>query len=117
VAEFLTTDAVRIHPDDSAWIEDRGGDKPLQGKVRVVEPGGFTKVSALGVDEQRTNVTIDIVEPLAARPTLADGYRVDERVVVAKLDEAGLFPRVRCSATRMAGQCSSWWVAWRGRPW
>lgn len=92
VADFLTTDAVRIHPGDGAWIEDWGGDKPLPGKVRLVEPGGFTKVSALGVDEQRTNVVIDFVASSAARPTLADGYRVDARVVVATLDDAVVVP-------------------------
>jgi HlyD family secretion protein len=91
VADFLTTDAVRIHPGDTAWIEDWGG-APLPGKVRVVEPGGFTKVSALGIDEQRTNVVIDFVVPPAARPTLADGYRVDARVVVATLDDAVIVP-------------------------
>jgi HlyD family secretion protein len=91
VADFLTTDAVRVHPGDTAWIEDWGG-PPLPGKVRVVEPGGFTKVSALGVDEQRTNVVIDFVVPPAARPTLADGYRVDARVVVATLDDAVIVP-------------------------
>jgi HlyD family secretion protein len=58
-----------------------------------VEPGGFTKVSALGVDEQRTNVVIDNVAPLASRPTLADGYRVDARVVVATFDEAVIVPK------------------------
>lgn len=92
VADFLTTDAVRIHPGDAAWIEDWGGDKPLRGKVRVVEPRGFTKLSALGVDEQRTNVVIDIIDPPAARPTLGDGYRVDARVVVATLDDAVIVP-------------------------
>lgn len=92
VADFLTTDAVRIHPGDTAWIEDWGGDKPLPGTVRVVEPGGFTKVSALGVDEQRTNVVIDFGAQPAARPTLADGYRVDARVVVATLDDAVVVP-------------------------
>jgi HlyD family secretion protein len=88
VADFLTTDVVRIHPGDAARIEDWGGDKPLPAKVRLVEPGGFTKVSALGVDEQRTNVVIDFAVPPEARPTLADGYRVDARVVVATLDDA-----------------------------
>jgi HlyD family secretion protein len=58
----------------------------------VVEPGGFTRVSALGVDEQRTNVVVDIAEPSAARPTLADGYRVDAGVVVATLDRAVIVP-------------------------
>lgn len=92
VADFLTTDAVRIHPGDAARIEDWGGDKPLPGKVRLVEPGGFTKVSALGVDEQRTNVVIDFAVPPGARPALADGYRVDARVVVATLDDAVIVP-------------------------
>jgi HlyD family secretion protein len=92
VADFLTTDAVRIHTGDAARIEDWGGDKPLPGMVRLVEPGGFTKVSALGVDEQRTNVVIDFAVPPEARPALADGYRVDARVVVATLDDAVIVP-------------------------
>jgi HlyD family secretion protein len=92
VADFLTTDAVRIHPGDAAWIENWGGDKPLPGRVRLVEPGGFTKVSALGVDEQRTNVVIDFQAPPADRAMLADGYRVDARVVVATLDDAVIVP-------------------------
>ena len=99
VADFLTTDAVRIHPGDAAWIEDWGGDKPLPGKVRLVEPGGFTKVSALGVDEQRTNVVIDFLAPPADRATLADGYRVDARVVVETLDDAVIVPD-RCAVPR-----------------
>jgi HlyD family secretion protein len=91
-ADFLTTDAVLIHPGDAARIEDWGGDKPLPRQVRLVEPGGFTKVSALGVDEQRTNVVIDFVAPPAARPTPADGYRIDARVVVATLDDTVIVP-------------------------
>jgi HlyD family secretion protein len=92
VADFLTTDAVRIHPGDTAWIEDWGGDRPLAGRVRRVEPGGFTKVSALGIDEQRTNVVIDIASPPDERPTLGDAFRVDARVVVAALDDAIIIP-------------------------
>jgi HlyD family secretion protein len=92
VADFLTTDAVRIHPGDTAWIEDWGGDKPLPGPVRRIEPGGFTKVSALGVDEQRTNAVIDIAAPPDERPTLGDAYRVDARVVVAAIDDAIILP-------------------------
>ncbi len=92
VADFLTTDAVRIHPGDAARIEDWGGDSRCAGRVRRVEPGGFTKVSALGVDEQRTNVVIDIIAPPDERPTLGDAYRVDARVVVATLDDAIIIP-------------------------
>ena len=92
VADFLTTDAVRIHAGDAAWIEDWGGDGRLTGRVSRVEPGGFTKVSALGVDEQRTNVVIEILAPPDERPTLGDAFRVDARVVVAAIDDAIVIP-------------------------
>ena len=92
VADVLTTDAVRIHPGDPVRIEDWGGEDPLAGKVRMVEPGAFTKVSALGVDEQRTRVVIDIISPAADRASLGDAYRVDLRVVVAALDDAIVIP-------------------------
>ncbi len=92
VADVLTTDAVRIHTGDPVHIEAWGGEKPLEGRVRVVEPGAFTKVSALGVDEQRTNVVVDITSPIAERGSLGDAYRVDVRVVVASLDDAIVIP-------------------------
>ena len=92
VVDVLTTDAVRIHPGNPVQIEAWGGAQPLAGRVRLVEPGAFTKVSALGVDEQRTNVVIDIVTPPAERPTLADAYRVDARIVVAAMDDAVIVP-------------------------
>ena len=92
VVDVLTTDAVRIHPGNQVQIEAWGGEQPLAGRVRLVEPGAFTKVSALGVDEQRTNVVIDIVTPPAERPTLADAYRVDARIVVATVDDAIIVP-------------------------
>ena len=74
VADFLSTDAVQIRPGHRVQIEQWGGDRPLDGMVRRVEPSGFTKVSALGVEEQRVNVIIDLDGP----PTpLGDGYRVE----------------------------------------
>jgi HlyD family secretion protein len=79
VADFLTQDAVKIRPDMDAIVEDWGGDKPLQARVRMVEPGAFTKISALGVEEQRVNVVLDFME---GSDRLADAYRVEVRVVV-----------------------------------
>ena len=67
-------------------------EQPLPARVSRVEPGAFTKVSALGVDEQRTNVVVDIDAPLEARSTLGDAYRVDVRVVVATADDAVIVP-------------------------
>ena len=92
VADVLTTDAVRVHPGDPVRIEAWGGDRPLDGEVRLVEPGAFTKVSALGVDEQRTNVVVDITSPPAARTTLGDAYRVDVRIIIAAQNDATVVP-------------------------
>ncbi|BCS34789.1 membrane protein [Luteitalea sp. TBR-22] len=81
VADFLSTDAVHIAAGQRALIEGWGGATPLQGRVRRVEPGGFTKVSALGVEEQRVNVVVSL-DPLPAGVVLGDHYRVDVRVIV-----------------------------------
>ena len=79
VVDVLSADAVRIHPGAEMIIEDWGGDAPLRARVRLVEPSGFTKVSALGVDEQRVNVIGDFAD---APGGLGDGYRVEARIVV-----------------------------------
>ena len=81
VADFLSTDAVRIPQGTAVLIEQWGGSQTLQGHVRRVEPAGFMKVSALGVEEQRVNVLIDF-DDLSAAGRLGDGYRVEVRVVV-----------------------------------
>lgn len=82
VADVLSRDAVRISAGDRVVMQHWGGVKPLEGRVRLVEPSGFTKVSALGVEEQRVNVIIDLAEPPAQRAELGDGFRVDCEVVV-----------------------------------
>tara|TARA_R110002033_G_scaffold24385_15_gene57039 strand:- start:36051 stop:37277 length:1227 start_codon:yes stop_codon:yes gene_type:complete len=81
VTDLLSSDAVKIRAGSEVLIDHWGGDKPLKGRVRRIEPYGFTKVSALGVEEQRVNVIIDLVDPLAARKNLGHGYRVIARVV------------------------------------
>lgn len=79
VIDVLSTDAVNIQPGDAVLIEHWGGNEPLQAQVRYVEPSAFTKVSALGVEEQRVNVIADFSDPPAS---LGDGYRMDARIVV-----------------------------------
>jgi HlyD family secretion protein len=81
VTDLLSADAVRISPGSRVFIENWGGAKPLIGRVRRIEPFGFTKISALGVEEQRVNVIIDIVDPPALWARLGHGYRVIVRVV------------------------------------
>ena len=91
VADFLSTDAVRIQPGSAVLIEGWGGSDPLKGRVRRIEPAGFMKVSALGVEEQRVNVVIDVEDPSAAK-RLGDGYRVEVRVIVWREDEVVKVP-------------------------
>jgi HlyD family secretion protein len=83
VIDALSTEAVKIKPGMPVLIEGWGGDEPLQAKVRVVEPYAFTKVSALGVEEQRVNVIADFV---GSHASLADAYRIEARVVIWQED-------------------------------
>ena len=80
--EVLSRDGVAIRPGARVWIEQWGGPQPLEARVRWVEPSAFTKISALGVEEQRVYVIADFVDPVESRPTLGDNYRVEGRVVV-----------------------------------
>lgn len=97
VADVLSVQAVRIEPEMKVIIERWGGPEALEGKVRMIEPGGFTKISSLGVEEQRVNVVIDLVSAPAAFERLGDGYRVEVRVVtgerrdVVKIPTGALF--------------------------
>lgn len=79
--DVLSTQAVRIRPGGRVSLERWGG-QPLTGRVRTVEPAGFTKVSALGVEEQRVRVIVDITSPRAAWQGLGDAYRVQARFVL-----------------------------------
>lgn len=88
VAELLSTDAARISVGAPAVIEAWGGGPPLRGRVRLVEPFGFRKISALGVEEQRVNVVIDPVDPPAAWAAVGHGYRVEVAVTVWRSDAA-----------------------------
>jgi HlyD family secretion protein len=82
--DVLSRDAVKIKPGAAVSLEEWGGEKPLNGEVRLVEPSGFTKISTLGVEEQRVNVIIDLVDPPNVRATLGDGFRVEARIVIAE---------------------------------
>jgi HlyD family secretion protein len=80
VIDLVSSDAVRVAPGAEVRLEHWGGERPLLGHVRKLEPSGFTKVSALGVEEQRVNVVVDPASADAWRG-LSDGYRVEARVV------------------------------------
>lgn len=82
VVDLLSVDAVRVAPGARALIEGWGGDRALDAKVRLIEPSGFTKISALGVEEQRVNVILNFADAGNAWQALGDGYRVEARIVM-----------------------------------
>ena len=95
VADVLSTDAVKIRSGTPVLVEGWGGDEPLRARVRLVEPSAFTKVSALGVEEQRVNAVADFVDSVVP---LGDGYRVEARFVTwegdaLKVPSGALFRR------------------------
>lgn len=92
VADLLTADAVHVHPGDPVEIAGWGGEGVLAGRVRLVEPAAFTRISALGVEEQRVNAIIDLEDPASAGGKLGDGYRVEVRIVVWQADRVLLAP-------------------------
>jgi HlyD family secretion protein len=79
--DVLSRDAVRIRQGSRVMLEQWGGSESIAARVRLIEPSAFTKVSALGIEEQRVNVIIDFVDPPEARPPLGDGYRVEAAIV------------------------------------
>ena len=87
VIELLSRDGAALTAGTRVELEQWGGPKPLEARVRLVEPAAFTKISALGVEEQRVNVVADITTPLAERQTLGDNFRVEARVIVWESDK------------------------------
>lgn len=104
VVEMLSRDGAAIPAGTAVLLEQWGGAVPLEGRVRLVEPAAFTKISALGVEEQRVNVVVDITTPLEQRRSLGDNFRVEARVIVwedpraLKVPSSGVFRRDRAWA-------------------
>lgn len=112
VADLLTTDAVQVKPGMRVAFEHWGGDQPLGGRVERVEPAAFTKVSALGVEEQRVNVVIDVDDDAAAWTHLGDGFRVEVRIATW---EAADVLRVPTGALFRVGDAWAVFVVENGR--
>lgn len=83
VVDVLSVDAVKIQPGMRMLLRDWGGDTPLEARVRLVEPVAFTKISALGIEEQRVNV---IADPIGLPWPLGDGYRIQAKVILWQKD-------------------------------
>jgi len=92
VVDVLSQESVAIRPGMTARIELGRGVAPLAARVRLVEPAAFTKISALGVEEQRVNVVLDFAEPLDKVQTVGDAFRVDAAIVTQRAEDAVKVP-------------------------
>ncbi|UHD17646.1 efflux RND transporter periplasmic adaptor subunit [Thiocapsa bogorovii] len=90
--DLLSVDAVRVRPGMRVILERWGGEDALEGRVRLVEPAGFEKISALGVEEQRVPVWVEIVTPRDRWRHLGDGYRVEARFILWEGDDVVQIP-------------------------
>ncbi len=88
VADLLSSDAVKVEAGQRVIIDNWGGTDNLEGRVRLIEPSGFTKTSALGITEQRVNTLIDFDEPPERRAQLGHGFRVEVRIVIWEKQDA-----------------------------
>jgi HlyD family secretion protein len=112
VIELLSRDGAALLPGAKVELDQWGGPKPLEARVRLVEPAAFTKISALGVEEQRVNVVADIITPVAERASLGDNFRVEARVVVWESEHV---MKVPVSALFRRGDQSAAYVLRDGR--
>jgi len=112
VVPLLTEDAAQIQPGTPATLAQWGGPQALQARVRLIEPAAFTKVSALGVEEQRVHVVLDILSPTEQWRTLGDGYKVEVRILVQVVPDALVVP---ASALFPAGAHTALYVVENGR--
>ena len=92
VVDLLSNDAVKVAPGMKVAIERWGGEGLLNGAVNKVEPYGFTKLSAIGVEEQRVNVIIDLVDPVESWQSLGHGFRVEVKIEIWTGNDILLLP-------------------------
>ncbi len=83
--EMLSTNAVKVNVGDKAFIKRWGGIEDLAARVKVIEPSGFTKISALGVEEQRVNVILSLTDPYEKWQSLGDAFRVEAEIVIDEI--------------------------------
>lgn len=91
VLELLSTDAVKVSTGDKAIISRWGGDD-INARVKLVEPSGFTKISALGVEEQRVYVILNFTDPVQQWSSLGDAFRVEASIIIDELEAMPLVP-------------------------
>ena len=92
VVDLLSTEAVKVAPGDAVLITRWGGEGALNANVRLIEPFGITKISSLGIEEQRVNVLIDLADPPERWRRLGHGYQIDAAIVRWQAEKVLLVP-------------------------
>ena len=92
VADILSNDAVRLEPGAMAYVERWGGDEILEARLERIDPKAYTKVSALGIEEQRVDAYFRLIDPSGARPKLGDGFSVFLRIVEWRAEDVLQIP-------------------------
>ena len=92
MVDVLSTDAVKIWPGAEVVVDNWGSRGTLKGRVRRIEPAAFTKISTLGVEEQRVNVHVDVTSPAEEWHGLGDAYQVDTRITIFSQEHATIVP-------------------------
>jgi HlyD family secretion protein len=87
VVDLLSADAARVSEGAEGWVTGWGGDDPLPVRVRRVEPAGFTRISALGIEEQRVNVFLTLGTEVGEEMALGDGYRVEVQILLNQVED------------------------------
>ena len=90
--EMLSTNAVKVNVGDEAMIKRWGGDQDIRARVKIVEPSGFTKISALGVEEQRVNIILTFIDPIEKWKSLGDAFRVEAAIIIDRVDDVMIVP-------------------------
>lgn len=92
IIEMLSNNAVKVNVGDDALIKRWGGNEDIRARVRVIEPSGFTKISALGVEEQRVNVILSLIDPIEKWNSLGDAFRVEAAIIVDSANDVLTVP-------------------------
>ena len=90
--EMLSTNAVKVKVGDKALIKRWGGTQDLVARVKVIEPSGFTKISALGVEEQRVNVILMLTDPYEKWQSLGNAFRVEADIIIDQIKGVSKIP-------------------------
>lgn len=92
IIELLSTNAVKVNVGDQALIRRWGGEQEIKAEVKLIEPAGFTKISALGVEEQRVNVVLRFIDAIEKWKALGHAFRVEAAIIVDRADQVPLIP-------------------------